>query len=259
MSYRHVVALGSSFAAGPGIPPVVDAAAGRSGNNYAHLLAEALGARLTDLTVSGATTATILDQPQRAYRTTFPPQLSGVPDDADLVTVTAGGNDLQYLGTMLRLAWANTLRGRWWTRPLGNVLGRRPVPVLDPDLAVDGLRRVVEAVRTRAPGARVVLVDYLTVLEEKTPLGSDAPFSDAERKALRALGRRVDGAFAVAAQATGADLVKASVLSAGHGVGSPEPWVNGFVAGRRGATSSFHPNAAGMRAIADELLRFVGP
>ena len=247
MAYRHVVALGSSFAAGPGIPPVVDAAAGRSGSNYAHLAAEALGARLTDLSASGATTSTVVDQPQRVARKTYPPQLTGVPEDADLVTVTVGGNDLGYLPTVLRLAWANHFRARWYTRPLGNSLARRSVPVLDPDRAVDGLQRVVEAVRTRAPGARVVLVDYLTILEEKTPA---PPFDAAQQKALRALGRRVNGAFAVAAQATGADLIQASVLSTGHGVGTAEPWVNGF---GRGA-SAFHPNAAGMRAIADELL-----
>lgn len=247
MAYRHLVALGSSFAAGPGIPPVEDPVAGRSGGNYAHLVAEALGARLTDLSVSGATTASVLDQPQRVGRTTYPPQLAGVPADADLVTVTVGGNDLGYLPTLLRLAWAHRLRSRWFTRPLGKRLAEGPVPVLDPDRVVEGLQRVVAGIRERAPEARVVLVDYLTIVEEKTP---DLPFDEAHRTALRALGRRVNGAFVVAAQATGADLIQASVLSAGHGVGSADPWVTGLEAGR----AAFHPNAAGMRAIADELL-----
>jgi hypothetical protein len=64
-NYRHVAALGSSFAAGPGIPPIVDRFALRSGRNYAHVLADRLGERLTDLTVSGATTTNILERPQR--------------------------------------------------------------------------------------------------------------------------------------------------------------------------------------------------
>jgi hypothetical protein len=34
-SYRHVATLGSSFAAGPGIPPIVDRFTQRSGRNYA--------------------------------------------------------------------------------------------------------------------------------------------------------------------------------------------------------------------------------
>ena len=61
------------------IQPMEDRAAGRSARNYPHLLAQRLGARLTDLTVSGATTATILDTPQRILRHVFPPQLQGLP------------------------------------------------------------------------------------------------------------------------------------------------------------------------------------
>ena len=39
----HIAALGSSFAAGPSIPPQLNAAARRSGLNYPSLLAKALG------------------------------------------------------------------------------------------------------------------------------------------------------------------------------------------------------------------------
>lgn len=62
--YRKIAALGSSYAAGPGVPPVANRAAMRSGNNYSHVLSRMIGAELTDLTVSGATTSTLLDTPQ---------------------------------------------------------------------------------------------------------------------------------------------------------------------------------------------------
>jgi hypothetical protein len=97
MPTKHIVALGSSFAAGPGIQPITNAGAGRSGRNYANLVAQALNAKITDLTVSGATTETILDIPQKPVMSfnpfveAFPPQIQGVPGDADLVTITAGG------------------------------------------------------------------------------------------------------------------------------------------------------------------------
>jgi hypothetical protein len=42
------VALGSSFASGPGIDPILDARCGRSGSNYAHLVAARLGYELVD-------------------------------------------------------------------------------------------------------------------------------------------------------------------------------------------------------------------
>ena len=78
----------------------------RSQKNYAHQLAERLGARLVDLTVSGATTTNIIDTPQQtAAGGMYPPQVDGVPADADVVTITAGGNDLQFAGAMLYAAW----------------------------------------------------------------------------------------------------------------------------------------------------------
>ena len=58
------VALGSSFAAGPGIAPADDdslALCIRSAHNYAHLLAKARGLDLTDVTCSGATALHVLE------------------------------------------------------------------------------------------------------------------------------------------------------------------------------------------------------
>ena len=58
------VALGSSFAAGPGPgwrAPGSPRRAGRSSANYAHLIAAHLGLELTDVTYSGATTRDILN------------------------------------------------------------------------------------------------------------------------------------------------------------------------------------------------------
>ncbi|OII18442.1 hypothetical protein BIV01_02545 [Curtobacterium sp. MCBA15_013] len=74
----------------------------RSGNNYAHQLADRLGAELVDRTVSGATTANVIDTPQEvAEGVSFPPQIDGLPTNADVVTVPAGGNDLHFAGAML--------------------------------------------------------------------------------------------------------------------------------------------------------------
>ena len=57
------VAMGSSFAAGPGLRPRVAGSprlAGRSQVNYAHLVAAKLGLELVDVTFGGTTTADIL-------------------------------------------------------------------------------------------------------------------------------------------------------------------------------------------------------
>src|SRR5215218_2054364 len=100
------VALGSSFASGPGIDPIIDARCGRSGANYAHLVAERLGYDLIDVTCGGATVDDVLSRPQALMTGgTVPPQLEAVGPDAELVTITVGGNDVEYLLTLLRCSY----------------------------------------------------------------------------------------------------------------------------------------------------------
>src|SRR5215218_4443114 len=97
------VALGSSFASGPGIDPIIDARCGRSGANYAHLVAERLGYDLVVVTCGGATIDDVLSRPQALMTGgTVPPQLEALVPDADLVTVTIGGNDVAYALTLAR-------------------------------------------------------------------------------------------------------------------------------------------------------------
>ncbi len=106
-SYELVAALGNFFAAGLVSSLSLNAAAMRSARNYPHLLAERLGARLVDLTVSGATTANLLDSPQQTISgAVIPPQLEGVPAAADVVTITVGGNDLGFIAGLLFVAWS---------------------------------------------------------------------------------------------------------------------------------------------------------
>jgi hypothetical protein len=73
MTGRYV-ALGSSMAAGPGIRPRAPGApwpAFRSARNYAHLVANALGLDLVDMTYTNATTANVLAETQHGA----PPQI----------------------------------------------------------------------------------------------------------------------------------------------------------------------------------------
>lgn len=259
-----IAALGSSFAAGPGIEPIADPAAGRSEKNYAHQLAGRLGARLVDLTVSGATTANLIDTPQQVIDgTVYPPQVDGVPADADVVTVTAGGNDLQFVGGMLYAAWVRL-------EPESPIVG-----VLEPmfpdgiplptehamEQATRGLVLVIERARAKAPAARVILVDYLTILDHASagvPF-SGVPFSDDELGQFLLTQNALGQVFKDAATRTGAELILASSLSGGHALGSAEPWVQPFHQVLTQTGCSFHPNEAGMTAIAAELERVLGP
>lgn len=249
-----IAALGSSFAAGPTLEPVADRAAMRSARNYPHRMASALGADLVDLTVSGATTGTVVNVAQViAPGVQFPPQIEGVPAAADLVTVTVGGNDVHFVGSMLASAWQRYEPDGALARQL-----RRMIPRGNPacDLAAElggALARVVTAVRQRATGARVILVDYLTVLDVDA-VPARITFTEAELAVFRRRQQVLVDAHEVAAASTGAELVALSAHSRGHGLGSAEPWVNDFNPEPRRTAGSFHPNAAGMQAAADVVL-----
>jgi lysophospholipase L1-like esterase len=100
------VAIGSSFAAGPGLPSRVRGSprrAGRSTGNYAHLVARELGLNLDDVTFSGATTSDLLGP--SASGTVA--QLDAVTPETSLVTITAGGNDVGFVPrlTLASLPW----------------------------------------------------------------------------------------------------------------------------------------------------------
>jgi lysophospholipase L1-like esterase len=257
---RLIAALGSSFAAGPGVDPVVDAGAIRSGANYPHLLAKALDADLVDLTVSGATTANILDESQQTVAgLSYPPQVLGVPPDADLVTITAGGNDLQFIGSMLFAAWSKAEPDGLITQMLAQTFGGGiPEPTeIDVNALAEGLARIVSAVRARTNQARIVLVDYLTVVTERTPTGNREPFTAAELSALLRIQHAIAEAYRIAAARSEAELLAVSAVSGDHGVESIRPWVFSFRAEPEETMASFHPNRDGMTAVTDELLRLL--
>jgi len=252
------VALGSSFAAGPGISPIELKVAGRSSRNYPHLVAAELGLDLVDVTYSGATTANLLNIPQ----SDAPPQIDAVGPETALVTITAGGNDLEYVGTFIRGSLLNTL-----AKP-ATVLGRRVanrirarVSYLKDDAAyqavTDSLVEVVTRVRSQAPDSLILLVDYLTLVGPHTRPRVDVPLNEEQLPSIALMAEGLAAAFAKASATTGADLVAASAISRDHGVGSPEPWTTGFTLRPPGLLRGFvpyHPNAAGMRAVADLIV-----
>jgi lysophospholipase L1-like esterase len=239
------VAMGSSFAAGPGIAPYVADApkrCGRSTRNYAHQLAERRGLDLLDVSCSGATTASILEPWNE-----LPAQIDAVDADTTLVTVTIGGNDVFYIGNLMSVS-CQELAGQ------GQIPAdkcRPPQSATEADYArlEEGLRRIAAGVKQRAPKATLIFLDYPAVLP---PKGSCAatPLPDSAADAARAATKRVEALTAKVAREAGAKLIKASARSQGHDACAAEPWMNGF-----SATGSvpYHPNLAGMTAQAEAL------
>jgi lysophospholipase L1-like esterase len=252
---RRYVALGSSMAAGPGLRPKAPDApsgSGRSAVNYPHLVAGRLGYDLVDVTFSGATTANILTDRQRSA----PPQIEALDGSEDLVTITIGGNDAGYVPLLFAAGLPRLLRS---VPLLGPVLREQ----LDPAAREGALAGVAEAlidvgreVRRRAPRARVLFVDYLTLLP---PAGTPAPpLAAADVAVGRHVGDTLKRLTEAAATGTGCELVRASDASVDHHPWSEAPWATRFGVPLPRRAAPLHPNAAGMRAVADLVVAALG-
>jgi lysophospholipase L1-like esterase len=242
------VAIGSSVAAGPGIKPRAPGAptmAGRSAVNYPHLVAARLGYHLVDVTYSGATTANVLTDAQNGA----PPQLDALDGSEALVTVTIGGNDAGYVPMLMAAGLPK------WVKALPAV-GRAVREQLDPELreralaqAAAGLKAVGRELRARAPMARVLFVDYVTLLP---PQGTPAsPLAAADAALGRHVGDTLERLTAEAAAETGCELVRWSAASREHHPWSNDPWAARLGLPWPWRPAPMHPNAAGMRAAAE--------
>ena len=250
------VAMGSSFAACPGIgqrAPGSPRAAGRSTGNYAHLVARRLGLDLDDVTFSGATTQDIL----RGTAAGRPAQVDAVDGATKLVTLTGGGNDV---------GWAPRILLSSLPRPVRVIpaVRRQLESFADPDLTEqrfrtlrENLLEIAAQVRRRAPDSTLVFVDYLTVLppDAATPTGALPP--DVAGWG-RTVARRLSEVTRAVAGESGSLFVAASAASAGHHAWSAEPWTRHFHLTLRGG-APYHPNAAGMEAVADLVVRVLRP
>ncbi|MFF4052770.1 ricin-type beta-trefoil lectin domain protein [Streptomyces chartreusis] len=232
------VAMGSSFAAGPGIPPTQDSegasACARSGVNYPSIVAREIGANLTDVSCSGATTANVLTTSQSGQ----PPQVQAVTAETRVVTVTIGGNDVNYLGSI------NAYSCQTGGGTNCGTVDRNAINQTFPALA-GRIENVVKAIRGAAPQAHVYLVNYFTLLPA-SGVCANVPLTDDQATFERSIASRLAEATATAATATGATLVDLAAASRGHDACSASPWVESYrpAAGR----ATYHPNEAGMRA-----------
>ncbi|MBB5916903.1 lysophospholipase L1-like esterase [Nocardia transvalensis] len=251
------VALGSSYAAGPGLEPVADGPCARSARNYPHRVAEAANLDLVDVSCSGATTDDILYRPQTVAGTVMPPQIGAVTSYTRLVTVSVGGNDLNLIGSMLTGSGCEIVAGAV-AGLCDGVTRTQPATPDDFDTVTRALADIVAAVRDRAPEATVLLVQYLPVLPSDGSTCAAAPMTPTQAAAARATYDGLIAATARAARESGAQIV--SVADAeNHTACTADPWVFDFQhpprpADPTAAAGMYHPNPAGTSRIAEKIV-----
>lgn len=209
------------------------------------------------MTVSGATLKSIAFEPQMANGSTFPPQIEGLEDDADIVTITAGGNDMRYVGDMIFDSVKGYLLGKALMGTFGYFFPEKlSEKGINEEEATKLYIEVLDKIHARAPKARVFVVEYLTLLGDDVRAGVDVLLSEEQIKHHKEVGESLQRATRKAAEAKKEWCVCIPMheLSRGHGIGSEEPWVESFglrILGR--GVAPYHPNPLGHRVIADVI------
>lgn len=233
------VALGSSNAAGPGAGATLEGPCLRGEQSYPRVLAVRLELDLIDASCSAATIDNVVDTPQSFGDIEQPPQIEAVTEDAVLVTVTAGGNDMDYIGTFM------DCHSGCPPERLDHEASRdaRFAAVTEELVAMFGL------LADRAPAARIVFVGFPIVIED--PSEPCAPLTQAETDFLFDVGERLQAAFVEATARSGITYVDSYEGFRGHGACRPadERWIEG--ADPSAGAIPWHPNATGAAAMAD--------
>jgi lysophospholipase L1-like esterase len=214
------VALGDSYAAGMGGGDYLDACL-TSPNGYAAMLGNDPDRTRVELRgCSGATTKDVTAS-----------QLAGLDEDATIVTLTVGANDLG-------------------VRALGDACFTGSPEVCSATLAA-GVERLGElsldlpalygAIRAAAPNATVFVTGYPLLVEDP---------ADESGTAINDGMFLVNDVIEASVDAAGSGFVYVDVESAfvGHRIGSAEPWL---IAPPEG--EAFHPNAEGYSAYAEAI------
>ncbi|MCW6010641.1 SGNH/GDSL hydrolase family protein [Micromonospora sp. CPCC 205371] len=251
------VALGDSYTSGPGIPDERPDAGtcDRSSRNYPSLVARALRpAAFADVSCSGAVTGDITGP-----RGGTPPQGDALGPDTTLVTLGIGGNDAGFAPAVVTCVVLGLIDAKGAPCNAHFTSGGTDRLAAAIDAVGPKVGTVLAEVRERAPRATVLVVGYPSLLPEaKDRCAVDQPIAAGDVPYLRSLNERLNKVLADQAAAAGATFVDTFASSVGHDA-CQAPGTR-FVEGILGAEGAIpvHPNALGMRDMADQVLAALG-
>jgi lysophospholipase L1-like esterase len=247
------VALGDSYSAASGVLPPDPAAPPqclRSTRNFAHVIAAATGAALTDVTCGAADTSHFANPQYDGV----PPQLDALSRTTRLVTMTIGGNDSGvFIDTVISCGQAGvSTLGQG--SPCKDTYGSSFEDTIR-ETTYPSLVAALKAVRARAPRARVAILGYPWIMPESVGCFERMPVAEGDVPYVRGIQATLNDAVRRAAAATGATYVDMNAVSQGHDACQPlgVRWIEPV-----GTTTNpvvVHPNALGEAAMAAQAMR----
>jgi lysophospholipase L1-like esterase len=256
-STLNYAALGDSYSAASGVLPVDtgNLLCLRSTANYPHVIAARTGARLTDVTCGAAESKDFTE----AQYPGVAPQADAVTSSTDLVTLTIGGNDNgTFINAMLACGSAGILSGGKGS-PCKDTYGSSFDDAIDTK-TYPALKSALQAVRAKAPGARVAVLGYPWITPA-TPVPScfaQMPIASGDVPYLHEMQAHLNTVVQRAAEETGATYVDFSQVSTGHdacqAVGTR--WIEPLLFGQN--IVPVHPNALGEQRMAERTMNVLG-
>ncbi len=216
-------ALGDSYASGYGVPPYLNAC-GQSDSAYAVQLNGRMRINLDDFAAcAGATTTSLVSGGQ----------LAGLNSQTDLVTITIGGNDI---------GWGNAVGAcLFYSDPVCAYYTEVSLSLIENQLP-GLLNTVYTDVEQAAPNAHVVVVGYPRIFSPE--FGDYLGASVAEQQTLNDGADQLNEVIATAAAEHGFQFVDVTQRFVGHGVDSPDAWINDPF----NPAGALHPNFNGYKA-----------
>ncbi len=226
----RLVALGDSYASGVGTRSY-DSSSGacqRSPYAYPVLDAARIGASLSFVACSGATTTSVQDN-----------QLGTLSATTTLVTLTVGGNDAGFSSVLTECAQP------WWSSDCNGAIDEAQAFIT---ATLPGrLKTLYTAIRTAAPNAHVVVVGYPRIFNGED-CNAGTWFSPSEETRLNQTADQLDAAIKKRASAHSYAFVDPRSAFAGHAVCDNPEWINGL---SNPLSESYHPNRTGQAGYAD--------
>lgn len=246
------VALGDSFSAGSGILPLsttITPLCAQTSRNYPHLIAERTGRALKDVTCGNATTEDFTGSQYPGLA----PQLNAVSADTKLITIGIGGNDSNVFLSLIGNCLATGLTTLGQGSPCKDTFGDSYSTTIK-NVTYPAVKQAIAAAKAKAPGATIVVPGYPQVLPPTNGCYLTMPIAKGDVPYVNAIEQDLNAAVKQAALDNGATYVDMWAASAGRDA-CQLPWVR-WSEPAIGSLNfvPIHPNAAGERAYADEIM-----